>query len=69
MTVVFAVFSRAVREASADAVKFQIFAVEEAVSWTHPDYDYLHRISFSAKQWEEIIWECANTIGCAARNG
>lgn len=49
----------ACREAGADAVKFQCFDPDEVVTPTHPDYQYLKSISFTERQWGDIIAQCS----------
>jgi len=51
--------ARAVGEAGADAVKFQVFETKEVVTPDHPDYDFLRKITFSAQEWNAIIRECS----------
>ena len=51
--------ARAVGNAGANAVKFQIFETEEVVTPDHSDFDFLRGITFSAQEWNAIIRECS----------
>ncbi len=51
--------AQAIREAGADAVKFQAFSAQEVVAREHPEFSYYSRITFSAETWREIIEACA----------
>jgi len=43
------------QEAGADAVKFQIFKVDELLVFSHPKYDTFKEIEFSPEQWGELL--------------
>jgi N,N'-diacetyllegionaminate synthase len=49
---------REFKKNGATAIKFQCFDPNEVVSHSHPDYEYLKKISFSKKEWLEIFSFC-----------
>ena len=49
---------REFKKKGATAIKFQCFEPNEVVSHSHPDYEYLKKISFSEKEWLEIFSFC-----------
>ena len=48
------------KTAGATAIKFQCFDPDEVVGKTHPDYEYLKKISLSISEWSEIILHCTS---------
>lgn len=49
---------REFKKNGATAIKFQCFDPNEVVSHSHPDYEYLKKISFSKKEWIKIFSFC-----------